>query len=257
MTPEQESEQHTPAMSAQQQRFTATHSPFETYRELVVGDKGWGSFAAFELYNLMFCNMPSALGIAARSLFAPRLLKRCGRGVSIGKSVTIRQPARIALGNRVILDDSSVLDVRAESNAEGDCGIQIGNHVVIGRGSIVAAKAGFVSLADACNVSSYCRIATQSRVEIGESVLIAAYAYIGPGNHQVDSADKPIIEQTMDIKGGVFIGDHTWIGTRVTVLDGVRIGKGAVIGAHSLVTSDIPDNAIAVGTPAKVIRYRD
>jgi acetyltransferase-like isoleucine patch superfamily enzyme len=52
------------------------------------------------------------------------------------------------------------------------------------------------------------------------------------------------------------IGDHAWLGARVTVLDGVKIGRHAIIGAHSLVTCDVPDWGVAVGTPARVIRVR-
>jgi acetyltransferase-like isoleucine patch superfamily enzyme len=60
----------------------------------------------------------------------------------------------------------------------------------------------------------------------------------------------------MEIKGGVSIGAHAWLGARVTVLDGVRIGERAIIGAHSLVMDDVPDDAVAVGIPAKVVRVR-
>jgi acetyltransferase-like isoleucine patch superfamily enzyme len=57
-------------------------------------------------------------------------------------------------------------------------------------------------------------------------------------------------------KGGIRVGDDAWLGFGVVVLDGVSIGKGAVIGAGAVVTSDIPDNAIACGVPAKVVRAR-
>jgi acetyltransferase-like isoleucine patch superfamily enzyme len=57
-------------------------------------------------------------------------------------------------------------------------------------------------------------------------------------------------------KGGIVVGDDVWLGFGVVVLDGVRIGKGAVVGAGSVVTRDIPDNAIAVGVPARVVKMR-
>jgi acetyltransferase-like isoleucine patch superfamily enzyme len=53
------------------------------------------------------------------------------------------------------------------------------------------------------------------------------------------------------------IGDHAWLGFGVVVLDGVRIGHGAVIGANAVVTSDIPDGAVAAGNPARVVKMRD
>ena len=58
-------------------------------------------------------------------------------------------------------------------------------------------------------------------------------------------------------RGGIHISDDAWIGVGVIVLDGVRIGKGAVIGAGSVVTRDVPDNTIVAGVPAKVIRMRN
>lgn len=58
-------------------------------------------------------------------------------------------------------------------------------------------------------------------------------------------------------RGAATVGDGTWIGASATILDGISIGRGCVIGAGSLVTKDIPDYGIAVGTPAKVIRFRD
>lgn len=56
-------------------------------------------------------------------------------------------------------------------------------------------------------------------------------------------------------KGPVIIKDNVWIGDGVTILPGVTIGVNAIVGANSVVNKDIPDNAIAAGVPAKVIRY--
>ena len=72
-------------------------------------------------------------------------------------------------------------------------------------------------------------------------------------DHQEGDDSRPLIEQDMDIKGGVTIGEHVWIGARVTIADGVTIGDRAKIGAHSFVRSDVPEGAIAVGTPARIV----
>ena len=255
-----------PAMTPQQRKFTS-QSSLDTYRQLMVGERGWGFLCGFELYSLFFGGMPTLLGLAARRALLPLFLassvdatSRCT--VAIGKGVTIRCPQRIRAGKGVVIDDYASVDVRVEADDPADCGIYLGNNVVVGRQSILVAKRGSIRLGDGCNIGSQCRIATQSVVELGESVLVAAYAYIGPGNHQIDSGasgdiSKPLIEREMDIRGGVRIGAHTWIGTRATILDGVTIGRDAIIGAHSLVTQDVPDRAIVAGTPARVIRLRD
>ena len=254
-------EDETVPMSAQQRRFSVGGiSRFETYKELIAADSSFAFFLGFELYNLLLSNPPSLFGAGLRSLLLPCFLKSMGKGCVIGRGVTIRQPSRISLGRSVLIDDYAVLDVRSPGAGEAaaaDAGISIGDNVLIGRSSIVSTKGGRINLRTACNISSSCRIATRSTLDIGESVLVAAYAYIGCGNHRFEGTDRPIIEQEMEVCRGVKIGANSWIGARATILDGVTIGENAVIGAHSLVRDDVPANAIAAGTPAKVIRYRD
>ena len=173
----------------------------------------------------------------------------------------LRGPQQIRVGKRVVIDDYATLDSREDfsgaTETVAERGIDIGDHSFVGKHTMMLAKPGSIHLGRACNISSHCRIATQTTVTVGESVLIAAYVYIGPGNHNIGDADRPIMEQGMQKQGGVHIGDNVWIGTRATILDGVSIGSGAVVGAHSLVTSDVPENAIVAGVPAKVIRYRE
>lgn len=245
-----------PALSLQQKRFSGGGA--RKYREFLVGEACLGHFIGFELYNLFLMDLPTVLGLGLRRLTLPLLLKSGGKKAVIGRGVTLRQPARITLGSGVILDDFAVLDYRAEADPTSlePLGITLEDHVLIGRSSILVAKGGSITLRSGCNVSSHCRIATQSRVVIGESTLVAAYAYIGPGNHAVDDPTRPIIEQDMDIRGGVSIGKNCWIGTRATILDGVTIGDNAVVGAHSLVREDVPANAIVAGAPARVIKIR-
>ncbi|MCB0345238.1 MAG: hypothetical protein KDD66_08965 [Bdellovibrionales bacterium] len=246
-----------PAMTAGQRRLTTgSQGQFSAYRKLMVGEKGLFSLAGFELYNLLLAPLPSGLGLALRQAALRAFLKDAGRGIVVGRSVTIRNPAAISIGPKAVIDDYATLESRVDEDAECQSSIAIGRNVFIGKHTIILAKPGSIVLGDACNISSHCRIATQSRVEIGNSVLIAAYAYIGPGNHIIEDTEKPIMEQGMAHGRGVKIGDNVWIGTRATVLDGVTVGSGAVIGAHSLVAQDVPENAIVAGTPAKIIRYR-
>ena len=241
------------AVSAQQREITELgQGRLKRYREYVVGCQGWGYFAGFEFYSLFATGIPGVLGLAIRSKLLPCFMGSVGRGFSVGRGVTIRGAKSIQAGTGVFVDDYAVLDVRGQ-----DSEIVLGDKVLLGRASIVAAKGAKITLGDGCNIGTNCRIASQSKVEFGNSVLVAAYAYIGPGNHRIDDLEKPIIEQEMDLRSGVSVGDNVWIGARATVLDGVSIGRDAVIGAHSLVREDVPERAIVAGSPAKIIRYRD
>lgn len=95
------------------------------------------------------------------------------------------------------------------------------------------------------------------KVTIGNSVSIAAYCYIIDTNHGT-KASQQIRKQKDDVaEGGIVIGDDVWIGAQCMIIKGAKIGNGAVIGANSLVNSEITDNAIAVGSPAKVIGFRE
>ena len=92
-------------------------------------------------------------------------------------------------------------------------------------------------------------------LKIGRDCAIGPGCYLTDHDHGLDSEVSPL-QQPMIAKPTI-IGDRVWLGANVTVLKGVTIGHDAVIGAGSVVTKDIPDGAIAVGIPAKVIKQKN
>lgn len=235
-----------PELTEQQSNFSQGGS-FASYRRLVAGDASTFEFVRGEVFQTLFSGLPGLLGFGLRSLLYPSLFSLCGSRPAIGKGVTIRVPTRIELGKRVLIDDYVTCDVRDSGE------LAIGDHVSVGRFSILAAKGGEIVLSEGVNIGSSCRIATQSGIKIGARTLIGGYCYIGPGNHKAGVEGKPRISRGMDIKGGVNIGSDVWVGARATILDGVTIGSGATIGAHSLVMEDVPEGATVGGSPAKPI----
>ena len=101
--------------------------------------------------------------------------------------------------------------------------------------------------------SSY--VMAQERIVIGDNTLISAFCFITDFNHKADSKKQPVASSGYKTKP-VIIGRDVWIGTHCIILPGVHIGEGAVIGAGSVVTNDIAPYAVAVGNPAKIIKYR-
>lgn len=91
-------------------------------------------------------------------------------------------------------------------------------------------------------------------IHVGPRAMIGPFCYITDSDHSF-GLGKAIMDQPMrsDL---VVIGEEAWLGARVTVLRGVTIGRGAVVGAGSVVNKDIPENAVAVGAPARVVRLR-
>lgn len=109
-------------------------------------------------------------------------------------------------------------------------------------------------------INDYVHIVGMNRIEIGDNVLMASHIFISDNSHGSYKGDEydssPIVPPTKRDypTDPIFIGDNTWICEGVMIMPGTRIGKGCVIGAHSIVRGDIPDYTIAAGNPARVIK---
>lgn len=115
-----------------------------------------------------------------------------------------------------------------------------------------------ISLGDNVNIGPGCDIDGAGNVNIGNGVIFAPEVCIYSRTHNFNSKDLSALPfDNIMLTGEVVIDDYVWIGRRATVLPGVKIGKGVVIGAGAVVSKDIPDFGIAVGNPAKVVKYRD
>ena len=143
--------------------------------------------------------------------------------------------------------------------------ISIGDDTLIGPG--VALSAGMVpgqeciskvvvSIGDRCLIGRGSGIVGHFSIEIGNDVWTGHHVYITDQNHGYEDVTRPISQQSQPERP-VVIGDGSWLGHGAVVLPGVTIGKHVVIGANSVVTKDIPDFSVAVGSPARFIRHYD
>jgi len=138
-----------------------------------------------------------------------------------------------------------------------------GGPVIIGKGSkihlgtiIETGTKGSLNIGADSHIQPRCLFSAYvGSIIIGNGVQIAPYCAFYPYNHEF-APNKPIKGQPLKSKGDIIVDDDAWLGVGVTVMDNVRIGKGAVVGAGSVVTQDIPDEAIAVGMPARILRKR-
>ena len=107
-------------------------------------------------------------------------------------------------------------------------------------------------------INSGCVIYSGHGVRIGSNVLIAANCTFAAVNHEYRRRDTLIVEQRFqESKGGILVEDDVWIGANVVLVDGAILRKGCVIGAGSLVRGEVPEYAVAVGSPAHVIGSRE
>ena len=156
-----------------------------------------------------------------------------GRHLYLGKGVLIYQDhngAQVRLDDGVHIHDNTVL----QTGSDGE--------ILIGAGTHIQPR---------CQFSAY-----MGAIKIGRNVEIGPCCAFYSYNHGI-AADKPVREQPLETKGGIEIEDEAWLGYGVIVLDGVHIGKGAIIGAGSVVTHDIPENSVATGIPARIIKTRE
>lgn len=96
---------------------------------------------------------------------------------------------------------------------------------------------------------------TSGRIRLGDDVLLAPEVFITASNYGTVAGRRVMSQPKRE--ADVTIGDDVWLGARVVVLPGVTIGDGAIVGACSVVTKDVPPNAIAVGVPARVVAWRE
>jgi acetyltransferase-like isoleucine patch superfamily enzyme len=97
-------------------------------------------------------------------------------------------------------------------------------------------------------------VAALDLVEIGAHCMFANGCMVTDANHRFDDPDRPITWQGFESKGPTRVGDNTWCGANVVVTSGVTVGERCVIGANSVVTSDLPPRSVAAGAPARVLR---
>lgn len=223
------------------------------YKEMFLGNVSFLYFIKYEIIMMFFSWVPGALGFAFRKIFFPGLFKKTGKGVVFGRNMTIRHPKKIEIGDNVVFDDDSVIDAKGENNK----GLKIGNNVLIGRNTSISCKGGDIDIGDYSNIGPDNIIISESTIKIGKYVFTAGQMYmIAGGNHSFDRTDIPIWKQPSISKGGILLEDDIWIGASSTILDGVKIGKGAIIGAATLVHKHIRPYTINLGVPAQIVKMR-
>jgi acetyltransferase-like isoleucine patch superfamily enzyme len=228
------------------------NSPFTTYKEITTGNVGRWQFLLYEALTSLLGPLPGGAGFFLRKVFYPRLFKRVGKGFIIGRNVVIRHAGKIEVHDNVTIDDNCLIDARGAGNG----GVVFEDGVIVNRNCMIQAKNGSIRLGRRTSLGSNSVLVSLGGVDIGEAVLTAGGCYISAGAYEFDRLETPVMDQQAYTKGPIRIGANAWLGTCVVVLDGISIGKGVVVGAGSVVTKDLPENSVAVGVPARVIKTR-
>ena len=213
----------------------------------------WSKYLSESLLTTLLGNIPTkVVGSNLRNLFYRDIFARIGSSVYIEDGVKFLNTSCIDIGNQVSLLHGVSISAQGHPNNK----VYLGDKVSLERGvDIRAMKDTCIHIDEGTFIGPYVCLAGPGNIKIGKWCLIAAHVGIFANNHIFDDPTEIIENQGLTRKG-IVIEDDCWLGHAVTVLDGVTIGKGSVIGAGAVVTKDIPPFSIAVGVPAKVIKSR-
>ncbi len=160
------------------------------------------------------------------------------------------------LSRRVIIGENNTIgrSVEFDTTLGGD--IIIGDNNEILTGCLIMTYGGTVRIGSQCSINPYTIVYGHGAgTVIGNNVLIAGHCMIIPANHVISRTDIPIRQQGVSSKG-IIIEDDVWIGSGCRILDGVTIGRGAVVAAGSVVNKSVEPYSIVAGVPAKLIKKR-
>jgi acetyltransferase-like isoleucine patch superfamily enzyme len=168
--------------------------------------------------------------LAISQLYYRRFFQCLGRKSKILAPLRLKNVHWISIGNNVLIHKfgwlQTVHELQEEPRLRIDDGVILGN---------------------------FNHVTCANHVHIGEKVLTADRVFISDHGHAFDDVTRPIMDQGIVSRGPVHIGEGSWLGENAVVLS-CKIGKHSVIGANSVVIHDVPDYAVAVGSPARVIR---
>lgn len=141
------------------------------------------------------------------------------------------------------------------SSLKGKKHITLENAVTIRPYAQIWSGGGTVRIGQGSEIGERCRISIANSLNMGQKVLLSPNVYITDCDHEYRNLKVPVIDQGIVQKEQtVTIGDGSYIGINAVIVGNVKIGKHCVIGANSVVTKDVPDYCVAVGSPAKVIK---
>lgn len=180
-------------------------------------------------------NRDNGLEVRLWTAIYRRFLGSVGPGALISRADRIRNPRHLHLGPYATIAHDARFDI-----SRGYAGQPYDGEIHIGEGTIIEPRV---------------HIAAATKLTIGRHVLFASNVFVTDHDHGFLDPDLPVAQQPL-IVAQTRIDDWSWLGENVVVLKGVAIGRGAVIGANSVVTRDIPPFAIAAGAPARVLKMR-
>jgi acetyltransferase-like isoleucine patch superfamily enzyme len=163
---------------------------------------------------------------------------------------------KLRYGRRLQTDGICFICPRVELEIGRHATLRIGRWAWVGHGTKIRVHEGEVSIGAKTVIGQECTISAYQHVSIGRECIVADRVMMIDFDHGVTEVDRPIRLQGI-YKRDVRVGHNVWIGYGACVLRGVTVGENSVIGTSSVVTKEVPANAVVGGVPARLIRMRE
>lgn len=175
---------------------------------------------------------------------------------SIGKRARLRNRRHITLGRNFVAEDG------CEIQGLSRRGVHFGNNVTVGSYAMVRPSGYYgryigegLTIGDRSNIGPYCYLGAYGGITLGSDVMMGPRVSLFAENHNFDRLDVSIREQGCTPEE-IVIEDDCWLASGSIILAGVRVGRGSIVAAGAVVTTDVPEYSIVAGNPARVIRSR-
>jgi len=191
-----------------------------------------------------------------RGLFAKLWLKKAKGLVMIGRNVQIRYPHYLEVGKNFIVEGHT--EIMALSKQGIICGdnVTIGAYVTIKPSSYYGRNLGEgLRIGNNSNIGRYSYVGCSGLITIGDNVMVSPRVSFYAENHKFGDTNRPIRDQGIT-REPIVIEDDCWIASGAIILAGVKVGKGSIVAAGSVVTKDVPPFSVVAGSPARIIRSR-
>ncbi|MBC8619340.1 acyltransferase [Parabacteroides faecis] len=188
-----------------------------------------------------------------RGIFYSLVKGRVNMSLFLEGGVSLLYFRNMKLGKMLLVEKGTIVSALRPNS------LCIGNNVKISAYSTIHVSknfqdiTGFIHIGDGVGIGEFANLGGAGGLEIGDNCIVGAYFSCHPENHNFEDKDCLIKYQGVSRKG-IVIGSNCWIGAKVTILDGAKIGNSCVIAAGAVVKGEFPDHCVIGGIPAKILR---
>jgi acetyltransferase-like isoleucine patch superfamily enzyme len=172
-----------------------------------------------------------------------------------GAKVIVHHAYQVNAGKSLIIEEGVYINALSEKGIVFGNNVTIAKYAILNCTGVIAKKGVGIEIADGSAIGAQSFLGGQGGIKIGKDVIIGPQVKIFSENHNYSRGDL-IIRAQGESRVGVEICNNCWIGSGVTILDGVKISSGCVVAAGAVVTKSMPENSLVAGVPAKVIKSR-